>query len=158
MYLELSFVSIHQQCMWFWIDIEHILMKITGKIKLVHELDLVYHHLYHTNRFLVTNQEPTELCIYTIKPVSRTSFETSWGKLQNLLGMKLTNDIILLLLSVVDDFIFVHFLRHTCWNWLNQWICFVVVIGLPVQLKWILEKSSIVSCKSVCGECTAVRE
>ena len=142
MYLEFSFVSIHQECMCFWISFEHTLMKITGKIKLMHELDLVYDHLYHSNRLLVTNQEPPELCPYTIKPVNRTTFETSWGKLQNLLEMKLTNDIILLLLSVVDDFIFVYFLCHTCWKWLNQWICLVLVIRLPVQLKWISKKPS----------------
>ena len=44
LYLELFFISIHQQCMVFWIGIGHTLMEGKMEIKLVHEIDLVCDH------------------------------------------------------------------------------------------------------------------
>ena len=43
---------------------------------------------------------------------TRNTFETPWGKLRNLLGMKLTTNVTLLLLSAVDNDIFVYFFCH----------------------------------------------
>ena len=57
---------------------------------------------------LVTNQESSELFLYTFKPVCRTSSEAPRGKLPNLLGMKLTTNVTLLFLSVNND-TFVYF-------------------------------------------------
>ena len=49
---------------------------------------------------------------------TRTTFETSWGKLRNLFGMKLTTDVPLLFLSAVDNnSIFVYFLCHKYGLW-----------------------------------------
>ena len=80
----------------FWIGIGHTLIKVTENIKLVYEVDLVCDHLWHTNRLLATNWEALELSLYTFKPVCKTTFETYWGKRQNLLGMKLKTDVTLL--------------------------------------------------------------
>ena len=115
---------------------EHTLIKVTRKIKLVHEIGLVSDHL-------VTNQESLELFLYTFKPMCRTTFETPWGKVQNLLGMKLKTDVTLLFLSAVNN-IYILFLFHRCglWNKLNQRIFVMSVIRLPVQLKWISKKLS----------------
>ena len=49
--------------------------KITGKIKLVHKIDLVCDHLKHPKR-LITNRESPELSLYTFKSVCRTTLET----------------------------------------------------------------------------------
>ena len=95
----------------------HTLIKVTGKIKLVHEIDLVCNHLKNTKRELVTNLESPELSLYAFKPVCRTILETLWGKFQNLLGMKLTTDATLLPLSPVDNDIFVYFLCYKCGLW-----------------------------------------
>ena len=118
--------------MWFWIG--------TGKIKLVHEIDLVCDYLKNTKRKLFTNLESPELSLYAFKPVCRTILETLWGKFQNLLGIKLTAGVTLLLLSVV--MIFVSY--HMCWLWnqLNQRTFVILVIELPVQLNGILKKFS----------------
>ena len=78
----------------------------------MHEIDLACHYLLHVKRLLVTNREPPELSLYTFKPVRRTTFKTPWGKLPNLLGMKLTTDATLLFLSVVNNDIFVSFLCY----------------------------------------------
>ena len=75
---------------WYWV---HTLIKLRGKIKLVHEIDLVSDHLKYTNRLSVTNQESPELCLYTFKRVCRTTFQKASGKLSNSPGMKLTTDI-----------------------------------------------------------------
>ena len=41
------------------------------------------------------NWESPELSVHTFKSVCRTTLEASWGKLQILLGMKLTTDVTL---------------------------------------------------------------
>ena len=107
----------------------------------MHEINLVCDHLKNTEIKLVTNLEPPELSLYAFKPVWRTIFETLWGKLQNLLGMKLTTGVTLLLLSAVDNDIYI-FLCHMCWLWnqLNQRTFVILVIGLPVQLNGISKK------------------
>ena len=73
-----------------------------------------------------------------------TTFETPWGKVQNLLGMKLTTDVTLLFLSAVNNIYLFFFLCHRCglWNQLNQRIFAMSVIRLPVQLKWMSNKLS----------------
>ena len=73
----------------------------------MHEVDLACDYI--TPRDWVTNQESPELSLYTFKPVCWTTFKTPWGKLPNLLGMKLTTDVILLFLSSVNNGIFVYF-------------------------------------------------
>ena len=75
-------------------------------MKLVHEVDLVCDYI--TPRDWVTNWESPELSLYTFKPMYRTTFKTPWGKLPNLLGMKLTTDEILQFLPSVNV-IFVYF-------------------------------------------------
>ena len=95
----------------FWISIGHALVKVTRKNKGMYEKDLVFDHLQHTKWLLGTNQEPAKVSLCTFKPVSRTTCETSWGKLQNLLGIKLTT---LLFVSAVNNDIFVYFLCRTC--------------------------------------------
>ena len=54
----------------------HTLIKVTGQIKLVHEIDLVCDHLNNTKRKSVTDLESPELSVYAFKPVSRTILET----------------------------------------------------------------------------------
>ena len=96
---------------WYW---AHTLIKFRGKIELVHEIDLVSDHLKYTIRLLVTNQESPELSLYTFKRVCRTTFQKAWGKLSNLLGMKLTTDITWLFLSAVNTEIFVYLFCYGC--------------------------------------------
>ena len=74
---------------------------------MVHELDLVCDYI--APRDWVTNREPPELYLYTFKPVWKTTFKNPWDKLPNLLGMKLTTDVILLFLPSVNDGVFVYF-------------------------------------------------
>ena len=90
----------------FWVGIGYTLIKFTGKIKLVYEVDLVCDHLWYTKTLLVTNWEPPELSLYTFKPVCRTTLETYWGKLQNLLGMKVTTDVTWQFFSAVNNGLF----------------------------------------------------
>ena len=95
--------------------------------------------------------------------IHQNYFETPWGKLWNLFGMKLTTDITLLFFSAVDNGMFVYFLCHKfgLWNSLNQWIFVMLVLGFLVQLKWISKKplwETILSCKCLFGECTPVRQ
>ena len=54
----------------------------------------------------------------------RTIFETLWGKLQNLLEIKLTTGITLLLLSAVDIDVFVYFNVTSMSYETNFWITF----------------------------------
>ena len=75
----------------FWISIGHALVKVTRKNKGMYEKDLVFDHLQHTKWLLVTNQEPAKVSLCTFKPVSRTTCETSWGKLQNFTWNKVDN-------------------------------------------------------------------
>ena len=58
---------------------------------------------------LVTNQESSELFLYTFKPVCRTSSEAPRGKLPIFLGMKLTTNVTLLFLSALNNDTFVYF-------------------------------------------------
>ena len=114
LYLGIFFISIHQQWMLFWLGIGHTLIKFKGKIELVHEIDLASDHVSYTNRLLVTNQESPELSLYPFKRVCRTTFQKTWGKLPNLLGMKLTTDITWLFLSSVNTDVFAYFLCYRC--------------------------------------------
>ena len=138
-FLYLNSSSLHVVLNSYW---GHTLIKVIGKIKLVHEINLVCDHLKNMKIKLVTNLEPPELSLYAFKPVWITIFETLWGKLQNLLGMKLTTGVTLLLLSAVDNDFF--FLCHRCWLWnqLNQRTFVILVIGLPVQLNGMSKKLS----------------
>ena len=70
--------------------------------------------IYRTPRKkLVTNLESPELSLYAFKAVCRPIFETLWGKLQNLLAMKFTTGVTLLLLSAVDNNVFIYFFHVT---------------------------------------------
>ena len=53
---------------------------------------------------------------------NQTIFETLWGKLQNLLGMKLTTSVTLLLLSAVDNDIYTYFFHVTGVHFEINWI------------------------------------
>ena len=68
------------------------------------------------------------LSIYTFKPVCETTFETYWGKLQNLLGIKFTTEANSLFFSAVNNGIFVYFLWHRCVdyqiNWINKYFLY----------------------------------
>ena len=97
----------------YWVP---TLVKVTGKIKLVHEIDLVCDHLWNTKKKLVTNLESCKLSLYAFKAVCISIFETLWGKLRNLLGMKSTTSVTLLILSAVHKDIYI-FSSHRCWLW-----------------------------------------
>ena len=99
-FLYLNSSSLHVILNRYWAN---TLIKITRKVKLVYEIDLVCDHLRNTKRKLVTNLESPELSLYAFKSVCRTVLEIFWGKLQNLLGIKLTTGVTLLLLAVVDN-------------------------------------------------------
>ena len=137
-FLYLNSSSLHGILNRYW---AHTMIKVTGKVKLVYEIELVCDHLKNTKRKSVTNLESRELSLYTFKLVCRTILETLWGKLQSLLGMKLTTGVTLLLLLVVDNDFFSY---HSCWLWnqLHQGTFFILVIGLPVQLNRIPKKLS----------------
>ena len=64
---------------WYW---GHTLIKVTGKIKMMHEIDLVCDHLEYPKRLLITNRESPELSRYTFKSVCRATLETPSHKLQ----------------------------------------------------------------------------
>ena len=89
LYEELSFISIHKECMLFWIGIGHTLIEGKREIKLVHEIDLAYDHFYHTNSLLIRNRDPPELSLYRFKPVWRITFATprnlkfTWNEVGN---------------------------------------------------------------------------
>ena len=108
LYLGLFFILIHQQCMLFWIGIGHTLINVMERENQIGPWSRSCLWLYHTKDW-VTNQEPPELPLYTFKPVWRTTFKTPWDKLPNLIGMKLTTDVILLFLPSVNDDVFVYF-------------------------------------------------
>ena len=104
-FLYLNPSTVHVILNWYWAHFDKRYRE--GKSELVHKVDLVCDNI--TPRDWVTNQEPPELPLYTFKPVWRTTFKSPWGKLPNLLGMKLTTDVILLFLPSVNDGIFVYF-------------------------------------------------
>ena len=108
-FLYLNSSSLHVVLNRYW---AHTLIKVIGKIKLVHEVDLVCDHLKNTKIKLVTNLEFPELSLYAFKRVCSTILETLWSKLQNLLGMKLTIGVTLLLLSAVDNDIYTFFMSQ----------------------------------------------
>ena len=60
--------------------------------------------------------KPRIFSLYAFKAVCITIFETLWGNLQNLLGMKLTTGVTLLILPAIDKDIYI-FSCHTCWLW-----------------------------------------
>ena len=101
-FLYLNSSSLHVVLNRYW---AHTLIKVIGKIKLVHEVDLVCDHLKN-GKIKFRNLESPELSLHPFKPVCRTIFETLWDKLQNLPEMKLTTGVTLLLLSAVDNDIF----------------------------------------------------
>ena len=104
-FLYLNSSSLHVTLNRYW---AHTLIKVTEKAPLVHEIDVVCDHLKNTKRKLVTSLESPELSLYAFKSVCWTILETLWGKLQNLLGVKLTSGVTLLLLSAVDNDFFFH--------------------------------------------------
>ena len=105
-FLYLNSTSLHVSLNRYW---AHTLIKVTGKIPLVHEIDLVCDYLKNTKRKLVISLESPELSLYAFKSVCRTILETLWGKLQNLLGIKLITGVIVLLLSAIDNVFFFFF-------------------------------------------------
>ena len=70
------------------------------------------------------------------------TFKSHWDKLHNLLGMKLGTDVTLLPFPLADNDISVYFLcpKYGLWNYLDQRILVILVIELPVQLKWMSKK------------------
>ena len=124
LYLGLFFISIHQQCMLFRIGNEHTFINIMEWENQVGSWSRSCLWLYHAKKLSYKHPEPPKLSLYTFKPVWIATFKTPWGKLKNLLGMKLTTDIILLSLPSVNNGIFVYFWSCRCglWNQLNQWI------------------------------------
>ena len=108
-FLCLNPSSVHVVLNWYW---ARTLIKITEKIELVHEIDLVCdlvilfiaHHKSVSFKLKIY-----WVFFYTFKPVCRTTFETLCERLQNLLVMKLTTDVTLLYLSALNNDIFVYF-------------------------------------------------
>ena len=109
--------SVHVVLSWYW---ALTLIKVTEKIKLVHEIDLVCDLVI---LFIADHKSVSfklrMYCVffYTFKRVCRTTFETLCERLENLHVMKLTTDITLLFLSAVDNDIFIYFLCHRSWRW-----------------------------------------
>ena len=93
--------SVHVVLSWYW---ALTLIKVTEKIKLVHEIDLVCDLVI---LFIADHKSVSFklrmywVFFYTFKPVCRTTFETLCERLENLHVMKLTTDITLLFLSAV---------------------------------------------------------
>ena len=73
-FLYLNSSSLHVILNRYWAT---TLIKVTGKIKLVHEIDLICDHSKKTKTKLVTNLKSPELSLYAFKPVCRTILE-SW--------------------------------------------------------------------------------
>ena len=71
-FLYLNSSSLHVILNRYW---AHTLIKVTGKVKLVHEIDFVCDHLKNTKRKLVTNVESPEVSLYAFKSVHRTILE-----------------------------------------------------------------------------------
>ena len=68
--------SINSACCFDTWYLVHTLIKVTGKIKLVHEIDAcVCDHLKHSKRLLVRNRESPELSLYAFNSMSRTTLE-----------------------------------------------------------------------------------
>ena len=121
MYLGLSFVSIHQQCILFW----------------THS-----HKSYRENQIgawnrsclwpLIAHQETVSykprirwaisIYLHTFKPMCRTTFKTPWSKVQNLLEIKLTTNVTLLFLSIVNNLCFFFYVTGVDYesNWINK--------------------------------------
>ena len=95
MYLGLFFFSIHQQYMFFWISIGH---KSYRDNQIGPWNRCCLWPFKHAKKLVVTNWEPPELYTH-FKPVYRTTFETTWRKLQNLLWMELVTDVTLIFLG-----------------------------------------------------------
>ena len=57
------------------------------------EIDLLCDQLLHTEKLFVTNRKPSQLFIYTFKPVCRYTFKHLEANFKNLLGIELTNDL-----------------------------------------------------------------
>ena len=98
--------------------------------------------LYNTKRKLVTNLESPKLSLYAFKAVCRAVFETLWGKLQNLLGMKLTAGITLLLLSAVVNNMYIFFMSQVMAKKLTEStrICYISD-GVPCTIKWNIKET-----------------
>ena len=151
-FLYLNPSSVHVVLNWYW---ARTFIKVTEKIKLVHEIDLVCDLviLFIAHHKSVSFKLRIYLVFfYTFKPVCRTTFETLCERLQSLLVMKLTTDVTLLYLSALDNYIFVYFYVTSMdyeINWINKY------------LKWISKKSSwetMFSWKYLCSEWTATQE
>ena len=120
-------LSVHFVLNWYW---AHTLIKVTEKIKLVHEIDLVCdlvilfiaHHKSVSFKLRIY-----WAFFYTFKQVCRTTFETLCERLQNWLEMKLTADVTLLYFSALDNDIFVYFYVTSMGyenNWINKYLSF----------------------------------
>ena len=126
-FLYLNPSSVHVVLNWYWV---HTSIKITEKMKLVHEIDpvcdLVIFFIAH-HKSVVFKLGIYWAFFYIFKPVCRTNFKTLCERLQNLLGMKLTTDVTLLYLSVLDNDIFVYFYVTSMdyeINWINKYSSF----------------------------------
>ena len=63
------------------------------------------------------------LSVYTVKPVCRSTFETPWDKLPNLLGMKLTTDVTLIVTLI---YLFILYFAGVDYetNWINEFLLY----------------------------------
>ena len=117
-FLYLNPLTVHVVLNWYW---AHTLTKVTEKIKLMHEIDLVCDLV---KLFIVDHKSVGFklriywVFFYTFKPVCRTTFETLCERLENLHVMKLTTDVTLLYLSALDNYIFVIFMSQV---WTMKW-------------------------------------
>ena len=160
MYLGLSFVSIHQQCILFW----------------THS-----HKSYRENQIgawnrsclwpLIAHQETVSykprirwaisIYLYTFKPMCRTTFKTPWSKVQNLLEIKLTTNVTLLFLSIVNNLCL--FFTSQVWTMKvteSTNVCYVsdtVACTIIMNIKETFMGNDSF-CKCFSGEWTAVRE
>ena len=80
-----------------------VLIHVKGKIKLVPEIDLVCDRLLHAEKLFVTNRKPSQLFVYTFKPVCRYTLKYLEANFTNLIEIELTNNLTLPFLSLVNN-------------------------------------------------------
>ena len=111
-FLYLNPSSVHVVLNWYW---ARAFIKVTEKIKLVHEIDLVCDLVI---LFIVDHKSASFklrmywVFFYTFKPVCWTTFKTLCEGLENLHVMKLTTNVTLLYLSALDNYILVIFMSQ----------------------------------------------
>ena len=89
-FLDLNISTVHVVLTWYW---AHFDRNYNRNQIGAWNISCLWPLVALTNRLLFTKRKCPELSLYTFKAVWRIIFKTPWGKLQNLLGIKLTSDV-----------------------------------------------------------------